>query len=81
MASGNSVQRFAGRFAAKEAVAKSLGNSFSWLDVEILTDEYGKPVVRLTNRAENAAGGRKILVSISHCQTYAVAYAIATFEK
>lgn len=75
--SGNPDQSFAGRFAAKEAAAKSLGRSMSWLDVEVLPDEHGKPVVSLHNRAAEIAAGREILMSISHCRTYAVAYAVA----
>lgn len=74
---GNPDQSFAGRFAAKEAVAKSLGRSMSWLDVEVLPDEHGKPVVTLHNRAAEIAAGREILISISHCRTHAVAYAVA----
>jgi len=77
LASTNSDQRFAGRFAAKEAVAKALGVSLSWLDVEILPDANGRPVVKLANKAVDAAAGSRIQVSISHCELYAVAYAIA----
>lgn len=73
----NSAERFAGRFAAKEAVAKALGRSLSWLDVEILPDDHGKPVVRLMNFAAKVADGGAVMVSISHCRTYAVAYATA----
>jgi len=74
---GNPAQRFAGRFAAKEAVAKSLGAALSWRDVEILADQAGKPVVRLLNGAAESAAGRRVIVSISHCRSYAVAHAIA----
>ncbi|MGB9586685.1 MAG: holo-ACP synthase [Armatimonadota bacterium] len=74
------AQRFAGRFAAKEAVAKCLGGSLSWLDVEILSDDNGGPVVRLSNRASSLANGRKVMVSISHCRAYAVACAIAVAD-
>ena len=77
MSCANYAERLAGRFAAKEAVAKSLGVPLSWLDVEILPDEAGKPVVRLSGRAAELAGSRQVMVSISHCRTYAVAYAIA----
>ena len=80
LSGGIPVQRFAGRFAAKEAVAKSLGSALSWHDVEILPDENGKPVVRLLNAAAEIAAGRRIMVSISHCHTYAVAYAVAVSE-
>ena len=77
LSGGNSTQRFAGRFAAKEAVAKSLGTSLTWHDVEILADASGKPIVRLLNQAAALANGGKVMVSISHCRTYAVAYAVA----
>ena len=80
LSGGIPVQRFAGRFAAKEAIAKSLGTTLSWQDVEILPDENGKPVVRLVNSAAEIAAGRTIMVSISHCHTYAVAYAVAIGE-
>jgi holo-[acyl-carrier protein] synthase len=72
----DSAQHFAGRFAAKEAVAKALGGSLSWQDVEILPDSFGKPVVRLLNGASDAAGRMQVMVSISHCRAYAVAYAV-----
>ena len=77
---GDPAERVAGRFAAKEAVAKALGRSFHWRDVEILADERGKPVVKLHNGASSTAGECTVMVSISHCQTYAVAYAVAVLE-
>jgi len=77
LAAVTSDERFAGRFAAKEAVAKALGVSLSWLDVEILAEEFGRPEVRLHSKAAELAGGRRILVSISHCREYAIASAVA----
>ena len=40
-----SMNRMAGRFAAKEALAKALGapGGLSWHDVEVRKDEWGKP--------------------------------------
>ena len=73
----NPSERFAGRFAAKEAVAKSLGASLSWLDVEIISDEKGKPIVSLLNDAAVIADGREVMLSISHCRSHAMAYAVA----
>lgn len=70
----------AGRFAAKEAIAKSLGVGFgehlSWLDIQILNDELGKPCVRLSERANAFFSHPQFLLSISHCREYAVATAI-----
>ncbi|MGB7963495.1 MAG: holo-ACP synthase [Propionicimonas sp.] len=41
----SSMQRMAGRFAAKEALAKALGapSGMVWTDVEVRKDEAGKP--------------------------------------
>jgi holo-[acyl-carrier protein] synthase len=40
-----SMQRMAGRFAAKEALAKALGapSGLVWTDVEVCADDTGKP--------------------------------------
>jgi len=69
-------ERYAGRFAAKEAVAKALGASVRWREVEIVNDAGGEPRARLTGRAAESLGGRKLLLSISHCRTFAVAQAV-----
>ncbi len=70
----------AGRFAAKEAIAKALGTGFGkdlmWKDIEILNDPKGKPVVQLSPRARTIFGNINVLISISHEQTFAVAFAI-----
>lgn len=41
----SSMQRMAGRFAAKEALVKALGGATGmiWTDVEVRKDEAGKP--------------------------------------
>jgi len=77
-ANGNSsfYQHLAGRFAAKEAVFKALGDKrLSWKDVQILNDPDGKPHCSLLNRN---FGKKDIYVSISHVKNYAVANAIVT---
>ncbi|MDO8683938.1 MAG: holo-ACP synthase [Armatimonadota bacterium] len=66
----------AARFAAKEAVAKALGSSFSWHDVEIYSEPSGKPAVRLHGRAKEAAGNSRVFLSISHSRDYATAVAV-----
>ena len=66
----------AGRFAAKEAVAKALGASFSWKEVEVVNDSNGKPTVNLYGSAKKAANGAIVHLSISHTERYATAYAI-----
>lgn len=66
----------AARFAAKEAVAKALGRSFSWNDVEVVNNSMGKPIVNLYGEAKEFAGSAIIHLSISHCNEYATAVAI-----
>ena len=76
-ARSRSAQHFAARFAAKEAVAKALGRSLSWREVEVVRDAAGRPGVTLRGRALALAAGRRVVVSLSHSQAYAVACALA----
>lgn len=70
----------AARFAAKEAVAKALGTGIGkhlfWHDIEIRSNAEGAPHVFLSDRAKNHFGSAKFLVSLSHCELYAMATAI-----
>ena len=76
---GSLYQHLAGRFAAKEAVFKALGDvNLSWKDVEILNDKEGKPSCKILN---SRGKGVSIIVSISHVKNYAVANAIVTKES
>ncbi len=74
------ARHFAGRFAAKEAIAKALGTGFgdtlSWLDIEILSAPSGKPLVYLSERLKTTFQNPQIHLSISHCKTFATAVAI-----
>jgi holo-[acyl-carrier protein] synthase len=73
----------AARFAAKEAVAKALGTGirgFAFRDIEVLTDEHGKPTVTLHGGARDAAqaaGVARVHVSLSTSAELAVANAVA----
>jgi holo-[acyl-carrier-protein] synthase len=72
-------QHLAGRFAAKEAIFKALGNkSLTWQDVEILNDREGRPICRILNGKSEKT---KVCVSISHVKTYAVASAVITEKE
>lgn len=66
----------AARFAAKEAVAKALGRSFSWQDVELVNNAEGKPMVNLYGEAKRVANGATVHVSLSHTKHYAAAVAV-----
>jgi len=72
-------ERAAGMFAAKEAVAKALGTGFTgfgFSDIEILSDEGGKPVAHLHNGAAVRADGARVHLSISHDGGMALAFAV-----
>lgn len=77
---GRIGERFAGRFAAKEAVAKALGRSLNWREVEIQVGPRGEPLAVLSGRAAELLGDRHVRVSISHCHTHAVAQAVVVRE-
>jgi holo-[acyl-carrier protein] synthase len=74
-ARANAAQHYAARFAAKEAVAKALGQSLSWQEVEILRYS-GAPRPLLRGRAKAAAAGGRLEVSLSHSGDYAIACAL-----
>lgn len=78
------TQHYAGRWAAKEAVLKALGTGWvrgiAWRDVEIRHKAGGAPTVVLRGGAKEVfdrTGIAQMHISISHCRTHAVAYAIA----
>lgn len=80
----DSRQRLAGRFAAKEAVAKALGTGFDGrvapLEIEIVNQPTGEPLVKLYGETAEVAAGLGVTlwrVSISHSHTIAVASVIA----
>lgn len=80
----HSMEHYAGRWAAKEAILKCLGTGWSkgisWTDLEVVNDLGGAPRVVLAGTAADIAqnlGIREIMISISHCRAYAVAYALA----
>lgn len=78
--SRNIGERLAGRYAAKEAVAKALGSGFSsklgWQDLKILNTPEGQPYVVFSDVANANFNYPKVLVSISHCKAYATAVAL-----
>jgi len=72
-------QSLAARFAAKEAAVKALGIGFqgvSWQEIEVINDSLGKPSLLLKGQAQERQGSGTILLSLSHCDTYAVAQVI-----
>ena len=76
----DAVRHYAGRFAAKEAIVKAFGTgisqSISWLDIEVINDEEGKPQVNFTPKVQHLFSNPQILLTISHCKEYAMAVAL-----
>ncbi|MDH4291398.1 MAG: holo-ACP synthase [Dehalococcoidia bacterium] len=78
------LSSLASRFAAKEAVMKVLGKGgigIAWQDIEIVTDDDGKPSVKLYGQALNKATKlnlKEVSVSLSDSKEYAIAVAIGT---
>ncbi|MBF0253409.1 MAG: holo-ACP synthase [Candidatus Omnitrophica bacterium] len=80
----NRLEHLSGKFAAKEAVKKSLPEGarigLAWYEIEILNGADGKPYVELHGEAEKIKQENNIktvFVSISHAAETAVANAIA----
>jgi len=79
----DSAVRFAGRWAAKEAVVKVLGTGFvqgiTFHDVEVVSLHTGQPTVKLSGEAGRIAselGIVEVKLTISHARDYATATAI-----
>jgi len=84
----NRAERYAARFAAKEAAFKALGTGWRegvrWLDVEITDLPSGKPELALSGRAQEIArelGVTRMAVSISHADEYVVAQVVFESDK
>lgn len=76
-------EHLAGRWAAKEAVLKSLGTGMAprmaWTDIEVVNDRAGRPHVRLYGEVEVVArslGMDYIDLTLSHTRDLAVAHAV-----
>ena len=80
---GQQTQSLAGRFAAKEAVAKALGTGIgivAWKEIEVLGDEQNAPSLKLYGAAAQKASELGLAtwsVSISHSMSHAIAVVVA----
>ncbi|MEO6987527.1 MAG: holo-ACP synthase [Aquihabitans sp.] len=83
LAAVDPTERFAVRFAAKEAVMKALGvglGAIDWHDVEVVKADSGAPSLRVTGRAAVLADGAGITtwkLTLAHTATVAEAIAVA----
>jgi holo-[acyl-carrier protein] synthase len=76
-------ERYAGRFAAKEAAMKALGTGWRhgvrFVDIEIVRESSGKPTLQFFGAARRFAeqlGMRQATVSITHTNNTALAQVI-----
>jgi holo-[acyl-carrier protein] synthase len=79
----NKFERYAARFAAKEAGMKAIGTGWrrgvTWQDFEVANLPSGKPTLRLHGVAAEVAAGlkvRNISLSITHTAETALAHVI-----
>jgi len=79
----NRFERYAGRFAAKEAAMKALGtgwrNGVRWVDIEVVRLRSGKPTLQLRGAAREFADRlqvKSISLTITHTGNTALAQVI-----
>jgi holo-[acyl-carrier protein] synthase len=82
----NAAERFAARFAAKEAGMKAIGTGWNlgvtWKDFEVVNQASGRPTVRLSGVAQQIAnhlGVEHISISLTH--TAEMAFAVVILER
>ena len=82
----NKTNYYAKRFAAKEAFYKALGtgirNGYSFKDVSIKNDKYGKPLININNKIKKMIYNKfkvkkfKIHLSLSDEKKHSIAFVI-----
>jgi holo-[acyl-carrier protein] synthase len=79
----NSTERFAARFAAKEAAMKALGTGASrgvtWTTIEVAHAPGGRPILRFSEKTAEIAerlGVKRISLSLTHTESVALAMVI-----
>lgn len=86
MSKANWAERFAARFAAKEAGMKAIGTGWNfgvtWKDFEVVNEPSGRPTLCLRGVARAIAdriGVQRISISLTH--TSKIAFAIVVLES
>lgn len=79
----NRAERYAARFAAKEAAMKALGTGWSrgvrWRDIEVVRQPGGRPTIKFHGKAQEFAvklNTKNIALSLSHTPAQAIASVI-----
>lgn len=82
-AKNDPTERYAVRWAAKEAVMKAMGvglGGVDMVDIEVVKDESGAPAIKLHNTAAAKAAELGITewkITLTHTESLAQAFAIA----
>lgn len=81
----NSAERYAARFAAKEAGMKAIGTGWrrgiTWKDFEVVNEKSGQPTLRLSGVAlgiSTTMGVEHVYISLTH--TAEMAFAVVILE-
>ncbi len=79
----NTMERFAARFAAKEAGFKAIGTGWShgvtWKEIEVGREPGGRPTLAYSGKAAEFAaklGMRRASLSLSHTSEQAIAHVV-----
>jgi holo-[acyl-carrier protein] synthase len=79
----NRAERYAARFAAKEAAMKALGTGWNhgvrWRDVEVCRQPGGRPTITFHGTAAEFAaklGAARVALSLTHTAEHAIAQVI-----
>jgi holo-[acyl-carrier protein] synthase len=79
----NRVERYAARFAAKEAAMKALGTGWNhgvcWRDCEVVRMPGGRPTLKFHGKAAEFAsrlGTKNVALSLTHTKEHAMAQVI-----
>ena len=82
----NAAERFAARFAAKEAGMKAIGTGWNfgvtWRDFEVVNQRSGRPMLVLHGKAQEIAGhlgADRVSISLTH--TKETAFAVVILES
>ena len=79
----NRVERYAARFAAKEAAMKAIGTGWNhgvaWRDIEVCREPGGRPTLAFHRKAAEFAaklGATYVALSLTHTAEHAIAQVI-----
>jgi len=82
-AKANRIERYAARFAAKEAAMKAIGTGWNhgvaWRDIEVVRMPGGRPTLQFHGKAAEFAaklGVAHVSLSLTHSKEYAIAQVI-----